>query len=73
MPQEVEPLQTARALAKTLKGPTSSGIGASTLYRLANEGKLPAYRVGRTGIRFRLSEVLDSMRIKPGCRDDRGG
>jgi excisionase family DNA binding protein len=72
MIQDVEPLRTARDLAKTLKGPASSGIGASTLYRLASEGKLPAYRVGRTGIRFRLSEVLDYIRIKPGSRDDRG-
>ena len=61
---EVEPLETARSLAKLLKPSQSGGIGASTIYLLAKEGKIPAYRVGRTGIRFRISEVLDALRVK---------
>ena len=65
MNEKVEPLETARALAKALRGQAGTGgIGASTIYRLAQEKKIPAYRVGRTGIRFRLSEVLDAIRIK---------
>ena len=44
------------------------GITARTLYRLINEGAIPAYKLGRV-LRLRLSDVeafLESARVKPG-------
>jgi excisionase family DNA binding protein len=44
------------------------GIGARTLYRLIDQGDLPAYKVGRV-IRLQRSEVdryIAHVRIKPG-------
>lgn len=44
------------------------GITARTLYRLINEGEIPAYKLGRV-LRLKLSDVetfLDSARVKPG-------
>jgi len=44
------------------------GIGARTLYRLIDEGQIPAYKFGRV-IRLQEREVdafIDNARIKPG-------
>jgi excisionase family DNA binding protein len=44
------------------------GITARTLYRLINEGEIPAYQLGRV-LRLRLSDVeafLESARVQPG-------
>jgi excisionase family DNA binding protein len=44
------------------------GITARTLYRLINEGEIPAYKLGRV-LRLRLSDVeafLESARVQPG-------
>jgi excisionase family DNA binding protein len=44
------------------------GITARTLYRLIDEGEIPAYKLGRV-LRLRLSDVeafLESARVKPG-------
>lgn len=44
------------------------GITARTLYRLINEGEVPAYKLGRV-LRLKLSDVeafLDSARVQPG-------
>jgi excisionase family DNA binding protein len=44
------------------------GITPRTLYRLINEGEIPAYKLGRV-LRLRLSDVerfLESARVQPG-------
>lgn len=44
------------------------GITARTLYRLIDEGEIPAYKLGRV-LRLKLSDVetfLDSARVQPG-------
>lgn len=44
------------------------GITARTLYRLVDEGSLPAYKMGRV-FRLKLSDVdefMEASRIKPG-------
>ena len=44
------------------------GITPRTLYRLINEGAIPAYKLGRV-LRLRLSDVeafLESARVQPG-------
>lgn len=44
------------------------GISQATLYRLVDEGLLPAYRSGRV-FRFRTSDLddyLESVRVRPG-------
>lgn len=44
------------------------GITARTLYRLIDEGAIPAYKLGRV-LRLRLSDVeafLESARVQPG-------
>jgi excisionase family DNA binding protein len=44
------------------------GIGSRTLYRLIDEGQIPAYKFGRV-IRLQEHEVdafIDAARIKPG-------
>lgn len=44
------------------------GVSEATLYRLVDEGLLPAYRPGRV-FRFRtpdLDEYLESVRVQPG-------
>ncbi|MDP9419427.1 MAG: helix-turn-helix domain-containing protein [Actinomycetota bacterium] len=44
------------------------GVTLRTLYRLIDEGKIPAYKVGRV-IRLRRAEVdafVESQRIQPG-------
>ena len=47
------------------------GITLRTLYRLIDEGSLPAYKFGRV-IRLKTAEVadfIDASRIKPGALD----
>ena len=59
--QDVEWMSTAEA-AKRL------GITPRTLYRVIDEGQLPAYRFGRV-IRLKEDEVeafIESCRIEPG-------
>lgn len=44
------------------------GITARTLYRLINEGEIPAYKLGRV-LRLKLVDVeafLESARVRPG-------
>lgn len=44
------------------------GITARTLYRLIDEGEIPAYKLGRV-LRLKLSDVgmfLESARVQPG-------
>lgn len=44
------------------------GITARTLYRLINEGAIPAYKLGRV-LRLKLTDVeafLESVRVQPG-------
>lgn len=41
------------------------GVSAMTIYRLANDGRLPHIRVGRS-FRFRLSEVEAALRSENG-------
>lgn len=60
-PSEIHWLGTAEA-ARYL------GITTRTLYRLIDEGQLPAYKFGRV-IRLKQSEVdafIDGSRIRPG-------
>lgn len=55
---DVEPLLTASELeAKGI-------LRRTTAYRLARSGAVPSYCVGpaRTGVRFRVSEVLAALR-----------
>jgi len=59
--QDITWLSTAEAARKL-------GIGARTLYRLIDEGQIPAYKFGRV-IRLQEREVdafIDAARIKPG-------
>ena len=52
----------------TKEAATALGLTPRTLYRLIDEGQLPAYRFGRV-IRLKQSEVDDfvsSSRIEPG-------
>jgi excisionase family DNA binding protein len=62
--QDITWLSTAEAARKL-------GIGARTLYRLIDEGQIPAYKFGRV-IRLQEREVdafIDGARIKPGTLD----
>lgn len=59
--QDITWLSTAEAARRL-------GIGARTLYRLIDEGQIPAYKFGRV-IRLQVREVdafIDAARIKPG-------
>lgn len=59
--QDIKWLSTAEASRRL-------GIGLRTLYRLIDEGRLPAYKFGRV-IRLQQQEVEDFIeraRIKPG-------
>lgn len=45
------------------------GVSAATLYRLVDEGRLPAYRPSRS-LRFRLSDLeafLENVKVRPGA------
>ncbi len=58
-------LNTAGAAARC------GGITVRTLYRLINDGELPAYQVGRV-YRLRrvdVEEFLEGRRVKPGDLD----
>lgn len=56
-----EPLVTASQVDEQLK------IPASTLGRMRRAGLLQAYYVGATssGVRYRISEILDAIRTRP--------
>ncbi len=61
MPEEIEWLSTAKAASRL-------GITPRTLYRLVDEGQLPAYKLGRV-IRLKQAEVdafIEGSRITPG-------
>jgi excisionase family DNA binding protein len=51
-----ERLVTAREISRVL------GVGASTLYVMAKKNRVPHYKIGETGIRYRMSEVLAALR-----------
>jgi excisionase family DNA binding protein len=62
--QDITWLSTAEAARRL-------GIGARTLYRLIDEGRIPAYKFGRV-IRLQEREVdafIDAARIRPGTLD----
>lgn len=59
--QDIHWLSTAEAARRL-------GIGARTLYRLIDEGRIPAYKFGRV-IRLQEREVdafIEAARIQPG-------
>ena len=61
MPDDITWLSTAKAASRL-------GITPRTLYRLIDEGQLPAYKMGRV-IRLKQAEVdqfIDGSRIEPG-------
>ena len=37
-------------------------IGVSTVYRMAKDGKIPFYVVGKAGVRFNILEVVAALR-----------
>lgn len=49
-------LLSGRAAARAI------GIGAATLYRMAGRGQVPFYRIGETGVRFKLGELVAALR-----------
>lgn len=57
-PEPIEPLLSASDLEE--KGL----LRKSSAYRLARQGIIPSYMVGpsQTGVRFRVSEVLEALR-----------
>jgi excisionase family DNA binding protein len=62
--QDITWLSTAEAARRL-------GIGARTLYRLIDEGQIPAYKFGRV-IRLQEREVdafIEGARIQPGTLD----
>ena len=64
MSEDIRWLSTAAACRRL-------GITVRTLYRLVNEGNIPAYRFGRV---YRLKEddvdaFIESSRIEPGTLD----
>ena len=42
--------------------PQLGAVGVRTLYRMAAQGLIPFYRVGRSGVRFNLDEVREALR-----------
>jgi excisionase family DNA binding protein len=54
----VDRLLKAGELARKLN------CGKSTVYRLAQTGKIPAIAIGETGVRFDLEAVLRALRRK---------
>ena len=50
-------LVKAKELAKEL-----GDVGVSTVYRMAKDGKIPSYIVGKSGVRFRVEEVVSALR-----------
>jgi excisionase family DNA binding protein len=56
MTQASSALVEANAVAEQFR------VSARTVYRLAKDGKIPSYRVGRQ-IRFSLSEVDQALRV----------
>jgi excisionase family DNA binding protein len=52
----------------TTEAAARCGIGVRTLYRLIDEGAVPAYKLGRV-MRIRAADVdtfLESVRVQPG-------
>lgn len=63
-----EPLPEVLVWLSTASAATRLGITTRTLYRLADEGHVPAYKFGRV-LRFRLDEVdafIERARVRPG-------
>lgn len=55
-------LLRANELAKLL------GCGKSTVYQLAKLGKIPSYSIGKLGVRFNLTAVLEALH-RPAGKD----
>ena len=36
--------------------------GKSTIYKLAKQGQIPVVRIGMTGVRFDIDEVLEALK-----------
>jgi excisionase family DNA binding protein len=53
--------ETEERYLSTIEVAEHFGVSSMTIYRLANDGKLPHIRVGRV-FRFRLSEVERAVR-----------
>jgi excisionase family DNA binding protein len=61
MPDDIEWLSTKEAASRL-------GLTTRTVYRLIDDGQIPAYKFGRV-IRLQASEVdsfIDAARIRPG-------
>jgi len=58
--ETIEKLITKKQVAEVL------GIHPRTVTRLVTEGRIPVIRVGRTAVRFRLSDVLAALE----CREE---
>lgn len=43
------------------------GIAQSTIYRMAQQGKIPSYIVGTNGVRFDIEEVREALRRPIPC------
>ena len=54
-------LVTAKKLAEIL-----GDVGQSTIYRMAQNGQIPSYLVGRSGVRFDVGEVRTALRRQVG-------
>jgi excisionase family DNA binding protein len=52
----IDTLLKAGELARRLN------CGKSTVYRLAQEGRIPAIGIGQTGVRFSLPDVLEALK-----------
>lgn len=67
-PEDIEWLSTAESARRL-------GLTVRTLYRMIDEGKIPAYRFGRV-IRLMgadVAEFIDRSRIVPGSLDSTAG
>lgn len=51
-----ETLLRASDLARRLS------CGKSTIYKLAKEGQIPVVRIGMTGVRFDIDEVMEALK-----------
>ena len=51
-----ETLYKAAGIARRLN------CGKSTIYKLASAGKIPTFRIGKTGVRFDYRAVLEALK-----------
>jgi len=58
-PTGTEPLVSKETIAKTL------GVCTRYVGKLGEEKRIPAYKLGRRCVRYRVSEVLAALGIEP--------